>query len=208
MGAAALPVLVGTQIAGGVYSAYGAENEGIAQEGYYRYLAGQADSNARLTELAGERQARSIKDAAHLEYGRLKRSQLQLEGSQKAALGAQGISGSVTAEDIARDTMNAERLDEMAIRFNADSQADEVVRQAQINAIGLRTEAEGYRTAGGNARRAGRRNAYASIIGSATAVAGTFAAAYPGGTSVPRTQSAGGVRSASPKLNLLPKWRY
>lgn len=190
MGAAALPVAVGLQVAGGVYGAESAKAGGLAQEGYYRSLAATSDSNARLTEISGEKQARSIQDAASAEYVRLSRDVKRVGGAQRSAAAANGIAGSVTAEDIARDTADTAKLDEMAIRYNADSQSEEILRQAGVAAFNLRSDAEGYRMAGSQAKAAGNRAAVASLIGAATSVGSTFAMASP------RTPAAPGKAAA------------
>src|SRR3569832_1972699 len=103
MGAAALPVAIGLQAGGALYGAKSAEDAGIAQQGYYSYLAAQSRSEAGLAEAAGERQAHDIQDTAFRNYSQLKRGQAALRGSQVAAEGALGAGGGATAEDINRD---------------------------------------------------------------------------------------------------------
>lgn len=177
MGAAALPAAIGLQVTGAVFGAYSAERAGLAQEGYYRYLASTAETNARLAEITGEQQARTVQDVAAQEFARLGRGVRRVEGAQRAAGAAAGISGSVTAEDIARDTEATARLEEMAIRFNADTQSAEILRQAGLSAFNLRSEAAGFRAAGSQARAAGKRAFLSSLIGGAASAAGTFALA-------------------------------
>ncbi len=201
MGAAAIPAAIGLQVAGSAFAADSAQQAGKAQEGYYRYLASTSDANANLTELGGKVQSRSIQDAAAAEYVQNLRNVKRVEGSQRAGFAANGIAGSVTAEDIARDTNNTAKLDEMAITYNADTQSSEVLRQAGITAMNQRSEAAGYRMAGSQARIAGNRSAIASLIGGASSVASTIpmASARTPASPVPR---ASGGSYLPPKLSL------
>lgn len=189
MGAAALPVAVGMQVAGTAYGAYSAEQAGIAQQGYYSYLASQSRSEADLTDAAGVRQAHGIQDAAFRNYSQLKRGQAQLTGAQVAAEAATGSGGSATAEDIARDSAHKGLLDEMAIRYNADTQADETLRQAGLTSFNLRSQADSYDIAGTQARLTAKRQEFATILGGAASVAGDFPARP---SSVPPSPAGGG----------------
>ena len=175
MGAAAIPAAIGLQVGGSLFAADNARRTAAAQSGYYRTLANQADNSAMLAEVSGERQATNVKDAAAATYAQHLRGSKQLTGAQRAVAGAAGISGSVTAEDIARDTANKMSLDEMAIRFNADSTADEVLRNAGLTAMNLRADAGNYRMSGDEAMIAGKLNSYTSLIGGAASVASTAA---------------------------------
>lgn len=198
MGAAALPVAVGMQVMGSIHGAQSAQQEGRAQEGYYRYLAEQSRTEATLAEMAGAKQAHSVQDSAAYEFSRHSRGVKQLEGSQAAAAAANGVASSVTAEDIARDTVSRARLDEMAIRFNADSQADEVLRQAGLAAFNARGQARSYDMAGTQARRAGDRQAFATLLGGASSIASTFAMANAGPTKTPGAPAGGPAKLSTP----------
>lgn len=191
MGAAALPVAMGAQAAGAIYAADSEEKSGLAQEGYYRHLARQSRREAELARIAGERQAHDIQDSAYAEYGRLKRGQRTLEGTQRAVAAANGAGGGATAEDIARDTADKALLDEMAIRFNADTQADEKLRQAGLTAFNLRSQADSYEVAGGQARLAAKKKAFATLLGGATSIASTYALSSrgPSNPTEPRIQT-------------------
>lgn len=198
---AALPVAIGLQVAGTALSAEAGKANAAATEGYYRFLAGQSDKNAELTELAGQRQARGIQDAAAGTYGQHLRAKKQFLGAQRAAGAAAGVSGA-TAEDLARDTEDKAALDEMAIRFNADSSSDEVLRQAGLTAFNQRSEADGYRMSADEAKRAGKINYLTTLIGGASSVAGTMAMAGRGPSGPAQTPGRGAY--LPPKLSLLP----
>lgn len=205
MGVAALPAAIGLQVAGSASSAYSAQQAGLAQEGYYKYVARQADSEANLAEAAGAKTAHSIEDAAAYEFSRMRRGVRQTQGAQAAALAASGNAGTTTAEDIARDTVDKARLDEMVIHYNADSQAGETLRQAGLSAYNLRSQAEGYRMAGSNARAAGDRAFVSTLLGGASSVASTFAMAYRPSTVPPPPSGVSGSISpfGSPRTTSL-----
>lgn len=191
MGAASIAA-GGIQTVGGIYSAYGAREAGRAQEGYYRYLASAKDFEAAAAEVAGQQGARSIQDAAALEYARYTRDVKRLEGQQRTAAAAQGVAGSVTAEDIARDTANRKRIDEAAIRAEANQRAGAVVTQAGLASGAARGEARGFRSAAGTARRAGDRAFLSTLIGTAASVSSTALAAMPSRKVAPSKTPTGG----------------
>lgn len=194
---------MGLQAAGSIFGASSSDQAGRAQAGYYRYLGQQNEFQARVVEAAGSRQAGNIQDAAAVEYGKHLRNVKQVEGAQQAAGAAAGMAGTVTAEDIARDTANKARLDELAIRYNADSQADEVLRTAGITAFNLRSEAAGQRSAATQAERTGKRQATATLLGGASTIASTAASFYGKGGKLPKmSDGAAGAGRHSSKLFL------
>ena len=54
MGAAAFPIAIGAQAAGGLYSAWAQGQAGLAQSSYYSGLAETSRLNAQLAKTAGE----------------------------------------------------------------------------------------------------------------------------------------------------------
>lgn len=204
MGAAMIPAAIGLQVAGSALAADGAQASAKATEGYYRFVAGQADSNANLTELAGQRQAREVQDAAAATYAQHLRATKQVRGAQRAAGAAAGVSG-VTAEDIARDTTDKAALDEMAIRFNADSASGEVLRQTGLTAFNQRAEGDVARMSADQAKQAGKLNLLTTLIGGASSVADTASRWKPSAASTP-TDKRGNVGRSSPAN--LPRGSY
>lgn len=166
--AAAIGVQAAGSIIGGVFAAQGEKNEGLARQGYFELLASQAEGQAELVTLLGEKQSRAIQDSAAKNFTRFKRNIKRQKGAATAAIAAQGISGSATAEDIVRDAAESERLDELAIRFNADSQSDEVLQSARLRAVEFRSSAIQSRIAGESARRIGRERRTATLLSTAT----------------------------------------
>jgi len=217
----AAPGAIGTGMQiGGAQASYQANiDAGIAANDYYQYLADTADINAGLVEETGKRQMKYIKDAAIRQSKYiaeaaeinvdqavdaaardtriLGRAVSQVEGQQKTTLAAAGIGGgSVTGEDIAMDTFNKAKLDEMTIRFNADLKSWDILRSAKIAqdennytvsnniweiwnttknaAANARSSAYGYRLAGRNAIIAGNNNANASLLGSIGSIGNSY----------------------------------
>lgn len=174
MGSAAQIATTGLEIGGGLYSAYSQTAVASARAGYLELLAEQDEGNARLVELAGTRQSRAVQDAAAKRFRRLKRDVRRLEGAQMAILAAKGTAGTVTAEDIARDTENQEALDEAALRAGADAQSEEILRAAGIEAFSLRGRALSRRLGAAAERVAGKRAFIGTLLGTAASVARGF----------------------------------
>ncbi len=170
---AALPVALGLQVGGSLLAAKSAQDKGNSDAAYYNFLGLQSDQNAGLIEAAGEADARSVNDKGATDLGKLRESVRATEGTQTAALAANGVAGSVTAEDIARDTRSKAALDELAIRYNADLKSGEIRRSSKFEAMNKRFEGAGYRVAGANARATGKASAILSLVGGASQVATT-----------------------------------
>ena len=166
---------MGIQVAGGALSYEAERQTAKAKESYYNYLAGQNEAQARTIAARGEQTATSIAETSAIDEANLNRSAKRVAGAQKAALGASGIgAGSVTAEDIVRDTAKTHELDVNALRFDADSRIWSARTAAADQAKALRDQAAQFRYAGANARYAGDIKTTASLLGTATSVADTW----------------------------------
>ncbi len=160
-----------TTVGGSIITARAQRAQGEARQGYFEFLAQQAEGQSRLALIRGAQQSRAIQDAAARDFSRFKRNIKRTKGAQTAAIAAAGISGSATAEDIARDTAEVERLDELAIRFNADSQSDEVLQTAKLRSVEFQSQALQNRFAGSEARRVGRARGTQTLLSGATTTA-------------------------------------
>lgn len=166
--------LMAVQVAGGVQSAIAENEKGKAEEKYYKFLAGQKDQQAILALQRADQSSKIIQDRAASEIGQMKDEASRLRGRQKTALVANGVGlGSVTALDLMEDSDRTAFLDEIAVRYNADSNSWVARTEGANEAWAARSEASSLRTAGKNAREAGRMNAVSSLLGSATTVAST-----------------------------------
>ena len=165
----------GVQLAGGMYSAYQQRQAGKMEQSYYNMLATNADKQAEAAQLVAGNKVTAIQNRAAFDSGSLKDQVKGVEGSQKVELAAAGVgAGSVTAEDIARDTMTKAAMDEALIRYNADMASDETLRQGKFEALDLKNQAIGYRMAGKNARRTAKTNSYSTLLGASTQAASTW----------------------------------
>jgi len=170
MGAAAM----GVQAAGAGLSAYGSYQQGLAQQNYYRYVAGNARTAAGMALQEGDRESGAAQDEGLLKSKALDRSVKQTEGAQAAAEGANGIAGSVTAADIATDTAQKANLDQMLIRYNANRTSWAAKNNAAMKAWQLNNEAAQDEVAGEAAKQSGKLGAFNSLLGGAGQVANTW----------------------------------
>lgn len=163
------------QAGAGLNQAQAQINEGSRQNKYYRYMASLKDTEAEMVKATGRRQTRAIQDNAGQQSKDLNDELKRVQGSQRVALAASGVgAGSASAEDVAMDTINRAKADELAIRFNADRSSEETLRMADFEAMNLRNEASGMRAAGRNAKSAAGVNAFSTLLSSATQVADTW----------------------------------
>lgn len=165
----------GLQVAGGVMQAGAQLQAGREQQAYYNYLAEQDKVRAKVAREQGDREANAAQTKGAFDTARLKRNTREFAASQVAAAAANGIGGSVTAQDLALDTFEKGKLDEMAIRYNADQAAWAAKTGADYQAWDFENQSVMNRAAGSQARSAAKRNAAASLLGGATQAFGTYA---------------------------------
>lgn len=204
------PILVGAAIAataaaGGV-QAYGQIQQGKAQSKMYQYQAALALQNAKIIKEYSEQQKKSIESAAESnitatqgaaaeESKQLAREVAQLTGTQRATIGALGIGG-VTAADIAVSTFDKAKLDQMAIRYNANVRGWRIGEEAKMDiwTLGeeskykiwsLEEEAGQYDVAAKYARKAANIAAVGTLLSTASSIATIGAMGLPKTPKVP-----------------------
>lgn len=160
-------------VAGAGISAYGQYQSGLAQSKMYQYQQQQQTLQANYDVSIGNAQSQAIEETGNLQNKQLVQNQAQLEGSQKAAEGAQGTAGSVTAENIASSTFTKEQLDQQMLRYNTDIKAQSAQEQAAGEAWGATTTAGQDNLAATNAKVGGEYNAAGTLLGAAGSVAST-----------------------------------
>lgn len=102
-----------------------------------------------INALGSEQAAADALASGNLEAERLGRDTRSLKGSQRAAFAGQGVDvNSGSALDVQQDASKQGEIDQATIRSNAYKEA-----------LGLRTQAQGYRTAGAQALQAGNNTA-------------------------------------------------
>jgi hypothetical protein len=159
---------------GALYGAQAAKKSGKAQQDYYNAIAANNEVAAEQAIKAGAIRENMTQYQAGLDTARLQRDASSLRARQTAVATAMGVgSGSVTSEDISTDTLSKQRMDELAIRYNADVEGWGAKTSAQNEAWDLKNQAGFNRMAGVNARTVGKNNAMASLIGGATSMAST-----------------------------------
>lgn len=143
----------GLSIYGSLKAAADQRKAAAASKKYYYYVADLTEESARADIESGMNEITDIDKA-----------EKAMESRQRAVMAASGVgAGSVTAEDILKDTVNRATMDEMTIRFNANSAAKSKIAQAKS-----------YRVAGDNAVAAGDINANTTLITGATGVANNW----------------------------------
>jgi len=136
------PIPIGASVLGTAIQAYGKYKEAQASADYNKYVAETAEQNAAQVEAEAGLQKTQVQDQAARAAQKLKANVAGVLGQQKVVTATMGIGGSVTAEDLAKDTANAGKKDELALKLNADIQSWEIENQARTQARGYRNEAE------------------------------------------------------------------
>lgn len=171
------PVAIGLMAAGTAMQMYGSYRQGKSMEAYYNYLAQENEKEAVRVMGRAQDEKKLINYQQSQEQHKLVSDTSTLEGTQKATMAANGVySTSVTAEDIARDTQNKKVMDEMAIRYNADTKMWETQKAAEDTAASLRSNASLNRMAGRQAFKSGQLGAWASLLGGAGQIGGSMMA--------------------------------
>ena len=164
--------MVGTAIAGGM-QAYGQYKEGSATNKYYKGVANAQEEQGRIEFARGEKQAELGQDAAKFSGMNQKTQAAQVASAQRASMVANGIDlGSVTASDLASETMDKSRLDELAIRYNADISTWNTMEDAKYKKWSAYTQASQSRATGKNALSAGKTAAFTTLLSTAASMAG------------------------------------
>jgi len=152
---------------GGYTQAKAADQAGKAQQAQYNYIAEQNRQAAEAAKKRGEMEDTISQNQGALESKTLSQKAMQVEGAQKAAIGANKIGGSVSALDLTQDTYDKANLDKLAIRFNADSRSWEAKENAKYKAWDFNNQANLNTLAGQQARQAGKIQKRALLINTA-----------------------------------------
>jgi len=159
-------IAVGATVASGAYSAHSQYAQGLAQKNLYKAQAAQAREQGALAIRESERQSTLVQDTAKEEGKRLKESQAEFNASTRASMAAAGVYGG-TAEDILSNNINKEQRDEMALRYNADVKSWEAITQGRYSKWASDVESENLEYAGRQAKKAGKRAAIGTLLGTA-----------------------------------------
>ncbi len=162
--------VVGLSVASGGFQAYNQYKQGVAESKYNNYLATQSENEGKAALAAGQKQSELVQDSAKEQGKSFKRGAAEFNSAQRAAMAAMGVEG-VTAEDVASDTFNKQRMDELAIRYNADVKSWETTTQAANQNWQSQEQAKQYRYAAKNAKQAGKTAAFTTLLSTAASTA-------------------------------------
>jgi len=178
--------MTATAVAGGL-QAYGQYKEGAATNKYMKGVANIQEEQGRIELARGEKQAELIQDSAKFTGKKQQTEAAQIASAQRATLVANGIDlSSVTSADLATETIEKSRLDELAIRYNADINSWNTTEDAKFKKWSLDTQASQSRATGRNALASGKRSAFTTLLSTAGSMAagGLLAGAGAGSSSV------------------------
>lgn len=176
-------------VAGAIGQAYTAYSQGKSNRDYYRFLSEQSKLKSDLTMQAAEENVGYIQDQAARNSGLLRANYNQVESAQKAQMAAQGMAlNSVTAEDIIKDNVSKMKLDEMAIRYNAELGAYQTRKNAIMQSFDLRAQAGSQMFSGEMAYWTGQQQGLSSLIGGAGNALMMYSSMSRGGSNDTRSQ--------------------
>ena len=168
MGAAAIPIMIGAQVVGGIQGAKGGIQAGKDQKNYYDYLAATSKTNAGLALAEGESDVNTLGEEEFSQEKALQTQGRAVVGAQKTALAGGGAGvGSKTGEQLVADTADKVNLNEQALQYNADVKMKNARLSASTQALNYNSQAAGYELAGKNAIRASNINAFSSLLSTA-----------------------------------------
>lgn len=157
---------VGLTVAGGATSAYSSYQEGLATAAYNDYLSKQARQDAEITQRTAKAQSQAIQDTAAIEGKRLSKQQAKALSKQSAALAAAGVSGG-SAENILSESITNQQEDKNILRYNADLNSWKTITDADYRSWALRNQADLYGFSAKEAKRAGKRKAFSTLLSTA-----------------------------------------
>lgn len=162
-------------ISSGILGAGSALADARAQKATYDAQAYALENNAQLSAQQAQRQvAYDLQQSAH-EVTQLRRAGRQTFAKQLTAAVGSGMDLSSTSlQQAVLDSHRAEQEDIDLIKRNASTRAYQTTLQAELNEIAAQGQAQQNRIAGRYAKKAGRINAFSSLLSSAGMVAGMW----------------------------------
>ena len=165
----------GLAISSGVMGASSAISAGQAEAANYNAQGAALVSQANLDAASTQRQIKYDLQNAAYQVKQARRAGRQNYGKQLVAAVASGQDlSSVSLQDVVLDSLRAEQEDIDYIKQTASQRASEMSLQAELNKISAEGQAAQMRVAGKYAKKAGRVNAWASMLSSAASVAGMW----------------------------------
>ncbi len=163
-------VALGAAAIGGGIAAYGAYQQGQAQKNMMNYQAKAAAVQQQIVKQTAQSNITSVENQTALQSEQLSRQQMAIKGAQAASAGAQGIDGSVTGADIAKDTFTKQQMDQNTLLYNANVKSWNITNNANAQLWGLGAQEGQYTEGAENATKAGDISAASTLLSSATQV--------------------------------------
>lgn len=131
------------------------------------YQAQAAAVQAQATKNTATANITAVQDQASRESTILSRQQSAVKGAQVASAGAQGLDGSVTGADIAKDTFTKQQMDQMTLQYNANVKSWDITNQTNNQLWGLGVQQNQYEMGAQNAETAGNIATVGSLFNTA-----------------------------------------
>jgi len=164
-------VLAAAVVASGALKATSEIQQGQAQNRYYKSLARTAELQGDYQKAIDEKQADIAEDVGSQQVKSAAIKSAELSGMQRADTAMNGMSATGSAQDIAVDSMRKTNLDEINLKYNADTKAWGFETEGAYAKWQGDTQDAQYRTAGKNALRAGKMQAGMTLLSTAISVA-------------------------------------
>lgn len=161
--------ITATAASGGV-AAYGAYQQGQAQKNMMNYQAQAAAVQQGIVKNTADANITGVENQTALQSQQLSRQQMATKGAQAASAGAQGLDGSVTGADIAKDTFTKQQMDQNTLMYNANVKSWNITNSANAQLWGLGAQEGQYSEGAENAAFAGDIGAGTSLLSSAAQV--------------------------------------
>lgn len=156
----------------GMLQAYGQSQEGKAQNNYYQSLAKQNEAQIDAQNKVADKQITMVQDQGLRDTRTQDEKAKAFQSSQKASMAANGVfSDAVTSSDVMTDTFDKAKLDQLAIRQNADMKSWEVDTDRRYKNWDQTNQANMNRWAGKSAKVAGNNAAKMTLLKTAVSVA-------------------------------------
>ena len=166
------PVVMAAMAVAGGMQAYGQYQQGVAANKYYQSVADAQEQQAQIEYQRGEKQSTLIQDSAKYKGKSQAEKAAMVSSSQRSALVANGIDlSSVTSQDLASETMSKAKMDELAIRYDADINSWNTMEDAKYKRWALNVQAGQSRASGKNALSAGKMQAFTTLASTAVSMA-------------------------------------
>lgn len=139
----AIPMFpIAQTVVSGVSSLLGQYLQGKSDRAYYQALQSNYNTNADLNDIQTARQSAYINESAASQVHQMRKQGQVLEGSQKAAMAAQGMDlSSGSAQAVLSSSERAQREDEDLVRYQAELAAFENNKQGALSSANLRSQA-------------------------------------------------------------------